>query len=200
MCKRCLTHGAGGIVRRRAWIVLLPALPVVLRAAVHVVPGNIVDAGEAREAAVGAEDAEGEFLLAPVFRSGEAARRHGDDAGRRDALDQAVAFANMSATTDRAIDLLDGDLYAGDPYPTYAWMREQAPVYWDAQNELWGIARYDDIVEIEKAKDVFINSDRAKGGYRPNLPSDPSIIGLDDPIEFEPDPELMRRIHARLLN
>ena len=55
-------------------------------------------------------------------------------------------------------------------------------MYWDAQNELWGIARYDDIVEIEKAKDVFISSDTVKGGYRPNLPSDPSIIGLDDPM------------------
>ena len=52
----------------------------------------------------------------------------------------------MAATSDRVIDLLDGDLYAGDPYPTYAWLREHAPVYWDAQNELWGIARYDDIV------------------------------------------------------
>ena len=88
----------------------------------------------------------------------------------------------MAATSDRVIDLLDGELYAGDPYPTYAWMRDHAPVYWDAQNELWGIARYDDIVEIEKAKDVFISSDREKGGYRPNLPSDPSIIGLDDPL------------------
>ena len=83
------------------------------------------------------------------------------------------------------IDLLDGDLYAGDPYPTYAWMREHAPVYWDARNELWGISRYDDIVEIEKAKDVFINSDEEKGGYRPNLPADPSIIGLDDPLHTQ---------------
>ena len=103
-----------------------------------------------------------------------------------DAVEQSfecrVAFAHMTATTDRVIDLLDGDLYAGDPYPTYAWMRDHAPVYWDAENELWGIARYDHIVEIEKAKDVFINSDRVKGGYRPNLPSDPSIIGLDDPM------------------
>ena len=40
-------------------------------------------------------------------------------------------------------------------------------------NELWGISRYDDIVEIEKAKDVFINSDKEKGGYRPNLPAGP---------------------------
>jgi cytochrome P450 family 142 subfamily A polypeptide 1 len=88
----------------------------------------------------------------------------------------------MARTDARVIDLLDGDLYAGDPSPTYAWLREHAPVYWDEVNELWGISRYDDILEIEKAKHVFISSDTAKGGYRPNLPSDPSIIGLDDPL------------------
>lgn len=81
-----------------------------------------------------------------------------------------------------AIDLLAPELYAGDPYPTYAWMRANEPVYWDEVNELWGIARYDDIVEIEKRKDVFINSDTTKGGYRPNLPADSAIIGLDDPM------------------
>lgn len=79
--------------------------------------------------------------------------------------------------TDRQIDLLDGDFYADGPYETYAWMREHAPAYWDAQNELWGISRYDDIVDVEKRKDVFCSS----GGYRPNINADKSIIGLDDP-------------------
>ncbi|HXY93661.1 MAG TPA: cytochrome P450 [Acidimicrobiia bacterium] len=88
----------------------------------------------------------------------------------------------MSRVTDREIDLLDGDFYVSDPYPTYAWMREHAPVYWDAVNELWGISRYDDILEIEKAKEIFISSDREKGGYRPNLPADPGMIGTDDPL------------------
>jgi cytochrome P450 family 142 subfamily A polypeptide 1 len=86
---------------------------------------------------------------------------------------------------ERTIDLLDGDFYAGGPYDTYAWMREHAPLYWDATNELWGVSRYDDIVEIEKRKDVFISSDQAKGGYRPNLPADEAIIGLDDPIHHK---------------
>ncbi len=86
------------------------------------------------------------------------------------------------ADAGRAIDLLDGDFYVNDPYSTYAWMREHAPVYWDTTNELWGISRYDDIVEVEKRSDVFINSDTEKGGYRPNLPADPAIIGLDDPL------------------
>ena len=82
----------------------------------------------------------------------------------------------------RSIDLLDGQFYVTDPYSVYAWMRANEPVYWDSINELWGVARYDDIVEIERRKDVFINSDQAKGGYRPNLPADAAIIGLDDPV------------------
>ena len=82
----------------------------------------------------------------------------------------------------RALDLLDGDWYANGPYADYAWMRAEAPAYWDATNELWGISRYDDVVEIEKRKDVFVSSDRTKGGYRPNLPADAAIIGLDDPL------------------
>ena len=97
----------------------------------------------------------------------------------------------------REIDLLDGALYVNDPYPTYAWMRANAPAYWDATNELWGISRYDDIVEIEKRKDVFVNSDRAKGGYRPNIPADPSIIGLDDPKHAERRNLVSRRFTPR---
>jgi len=89
------------------------------------------------------------------------------------------------AIGERTIDLLDGDLYANGPYETYEWLRENAPLYWDATNELWGVSRYDDIVEIEKRKDVFINSDTDKGGYRPNIPADSAIIGLDDPMHHK---------------
>ncbi len=85
----------------------------------------------------------------------------------------------------RVIDLLDGDFYVNDPYTTYAWMRDNEHAYWDSVNELWGISRYDDIVEIERRKDVFINSDQTKGGYRPNLPADAAIIGLDDPFHAQ---------------
>jgi cytochrome P450 family 142 subfamily A polypeptide 1 len=82
---------------------------------------------------------------------------------------------------DMDVDLLAGDLYTEDPYTTYAWLRENEPVYWDATNELWGVMRYDDIEFIEKHAELFINSDQHKGGYRPNIPADPSLIGLDDP-------------------
>jgi cytochrome P450 family 142 subfamily A polypeptide 1 len=96
-----------------------------------------------------------------------------------------------------AIDLLAPELYGGDPYPTYAWMRANEPIYWDAQNELWGISRYDDIVDIEKRKREFINSDKEKGGYRPNLPADDAIIGLDDPLHMKRRNTVSRRFTPR---
>jgi cytochrome P450 family 142 subfamily A polypeptide 1 len=95
------------------------------------------------------------------------------------------------------IDLLDGDFYVDDPCRAYAWMRDHAPAYWDPVNELWGISRYDDIVAIEKRKDVFINSDQDKGGYRPNIPADPAIIGLDDPLHQKRRNLVARRFTPR---
>jgi cytochrome P450 family 142 subfamily A polypeptide 1 len=103
-------------------------------------------------------------------------------------------------TAARDIDLLDGNLYADGPYETYAWMREHAPVYWDATNELWGISRYDDVVEIEKRNDVFVNSDQQKGGYRPNIPADPAIIGLDDPLHHQRRNLVSRRFTPRAVS
>jgi cytochrome P450 family 142 subfamily A polypeptide 1 len=75
------------------------------------------------------------------------------------------------------IDLLDGEMYAGDPGPVYAYLRNEAPVYHDAENGLWGISRHSDIFAIERNAKLWTNS----GGYRPQLPADPSMIGMDDP-------------------
>ncbi len=97
-----------------------------------------------------------------------------------------------------ALDLLDGDFYL-DPYATYAWHREHAPVAWDSINELWGVFRYDDIVEIESHDRDFINSDQKKGGYRPNLPADPAIIGLDNPEHAQRRKVVSRRFTPRTI-
>src|SRR4051794_39138156 len=83
------------------------------------------------------------------------------------------------------LDLLDGGSYVHGAYERYAWVRDHEPVAWDEGNELWGFFRYADVVEVETHDDVFINSDRAKGGYRPNTPADPAIIGLDNPLHSQ---------------
>src|SRR5690606_2860659 len=80
---------------------------------------------------------------------------------------------------------------------TYQWMREHAPVYWDATNELWGVSRYDDVVDVERRKETFISSDTTKGGYRPNIPADPAIIGLDDPLHHKRRNLVSRRFTPR---
>ncbi|MFI9554736.1 cytochrome P450 [Nonomuraea endophytica] len=91
------------------------------------------------------------------------------------------------------IDLLDGDLYAGDPLPLYAWLREHSPAHYDAANDLWGISRHADICAIERDAKLWTST----GGYRPQLPSDPSMIGMDDPEHAERRRLVYRRFTPR---
>jgi cholest-4-en-3-one 26-monooxygenase len=78
----------------------------------------------------------------------------------------------------RPINVLDPHFYV-DPWSDYAWLRDQAPVFWDPQQQLWAISRYDDIVAIER--DGVLYSSFA--GSRPHidLSADDSMINLDDP-------------------
>lgn len=96
-----------------------------------------------------------------------------------------------------SIDILAPEFYSGDRYAVYARLRAEDPVHWDERNELWGIFRYDDVVEIEKRKDVFVSSDKAKGGYRPNIPADDSLIGMDDPMHTKRRNLVSRRFTPR---
>jgi cholest-4-en-3-one 26-monooxygenase len=84
----------------------------------------------------------------------------------------------MQEVMEGTFDLLKGSFYAGDPDPVYAWLRANQPAYWDDANQLWGMSRYSDIVAIEKDPVLWTST----GGYRPGIPSDPSMIGLDDPV------------------
>jgi cholest-4-en-3-one 26-monooxygenase len=95
------------------------------------------------------------------------------------------------------LDLLDGDSYVHGSYKRYAWFREHEPVAWDEINELWGVFRHADVVEVETRDDVFVNSDKAKGGYRPNIPADSAIIGLDNPLHSQRRKLVSRRFTPR---
>ena len=75
------------------------------------------------------------------------------------------------------IRLLDPEFYSGDPYPTYAWLRDHSPIHWDAQHKVWGISRFDDVVAIEKNPSLYTSS----RGSRPRIDGDPSMINTDDP-------------------
>jgi cytochrome P450 family 142 subfamily A polypeptide 1 len=75
------------------------------------------------------------------------------------------------------VDLLSGQWYAQQPFEQWAWMREHAPVYWDAKNEVWGITRYHDVLAIEKDAAAF-NSHKSP---RPHGNPLPMMISMDDP-------------------
>lgn len=79
--------------------------------------------------------------------------------------------------TREDIDLVSGEFYGSNPEEQYAWMRANAPVYFDERNGVWGIARYHDVKAIERDPQTFSNA----GGIRPDNGPMPMMIDMDDP-------------------
>jgi len=73
------------------------------------------------------------------------------------------------------IRLLSPDFYA-DPEPLFAWMRREAPVYWDDATGIWGVTRYADIMAVSRDAKTFCSGQ----GSRPDS-SVPSMINTDPP-------------------
>ena len=98
----------------------------------------------------------------------------------------------MSETVARpALDLLDGESYVYGAHERFAWFRQHEPVAWDDGNELWGVFRYADVSYIETHDDVFISSDRTKGGYRPDDVPGEAERGVD--VGAQPRRHTVRR-------
>jgi cytochrome P450 family 142 subfamily A polypeptide 1 len=81
---------------------------------------------------------------------------------------------------DLNIGLTDGTFYGGDPFPAFAWMRKEAPAFFDERSGVWGITRYADIKAISKDPDTFSNA----GGIRPDSDALPMMIDTDAPEHF----------------
>ena len=83
----------------------------------------------------------------------------------------------MSSDATSPIQLLDGHFYTREPHRHFQWMRQHAPVYWDAAGAVWGIALHEDIMAISRAPETFCS----RFSSRPDAPAFPSMINLDDP-------------------
>ena len=79
--------------------------------------------------------------------------------------------------THPAVDLVAGGFWAGDPHTALAWMRDNAPVYWDDRGQVWGIAAYEDVRHISRHPGTWSSA----GGIRPAYPALPMMIDMDDP-------------------
>jgi cytochrome P450 family 142 subfamily A polypeptide 1 len=75
------------------------------------------------------------------------------------------------------INLLDGAFYVDGARDAYAWMRQNAPAYFDEQCGLWALSRYDDVLGAERDAVTFSNA----GGSRPETGPLPWMIDLDAP-------------------
>ncbi len=74
-------------------------------------------------------------------------------------------------------NLLDGTWYAGQPFDDWAWMRRESPVHWDEQGQVWGLARHEDVLAVEKDPTRF----SSKRAPRPHGDPLPMMISMDDP-------------------
>ena len=81
------------------------------------------------------------------------------------------------APEDLGIDLLSGAFYGREPHDAYAWMRANAPVYYDEANDLWAAASYAAV----KAASVDTEAFSSAQGIRPKYPPLPMMIDFDAP-------------------
>jgi cytochrome P450 family 142 subfamily A polypeptide 1 len=72
---------------------------------------------------------------------------------------------------------MTGEFYADDPYPAFAWMRRNAPVYHDTANDIWGVASYADVRLLGTDPSTFSNAE----GTRPKFLPMPMMIDTDPP-------------------
>ena len=86
-------------------------------------------------------------------------------------------MATPNHPVNDAIRLTDGNFYGNDPHENLRWMRENAPVYWDAAGQAWGITLHEDVTALSKDSATWRNS----GGIRPDAPQMAYMIDMDDP-------------------
>lgn len=80
--------------------------------------------------------------------------------------------ATLRPTCD--VDVLDRNFYK-DPFPAYAWLRANRPIYWDENHELWVLTTHGDITYVSTHAELFCSG----RGIRPTQSADLSIVGLD---------------------
>jgi cytochrome P450 family 142 subfamily A polypeptide 1 len=75
------------------------------------------------------------------------------------------------------IDLMSGAFFGREPHEAFAWMRANAPVYYDQANDLWAAASYAAVKQASVDTESFSNA----GGIRPKFPPIPMMIDFDAP-------------------
>jgi cytochrome P450 len=83
-----------------------------------------------------------------------------------------------------------------DPYETYGWLRDHAPVYHSEQYGFWALSRYDDVVAAHRDWKVFSSTH----GVTIDQLIDPQPLTVNGSIIFldPPEHERLRRLVSRV--
>jgi cytochrome P450 family 142 subfamily A polypeptide 1 len=69
--------------------------------------------------------------------------------------------------------------HTDNPYPLYEWMRDNAPLYWDPEGEIWAVSRYDDVVFVSRRTDLFCSGFGVVPHLGTDIWPDEAMINLD---------------------
>src|SRR5438067_579755 len=84
----------------------------------------------------------------------------------------------MSATVAGRFNPLDPEVLP-DPYPTYRWLRENHPIYWDDGLQSWVVTRYSDCRRVLGDHQRFVSDWRRIGVQTPTVMH--TLQSLDPP-------------------
>jgi cytochrome P450 len=62
----------------------------------------------------------------------------------------------MPAISEPALS--DPAFYAGDPFPAYAWLRDNDPVHWHEAGDFWALSRHDDVTAVSRDPATYVSS------------------------------------------
>jgi cytochrome P450 len=87
-----------------------------------------------------------------------------------------------------AARLTDPGFFAGDPYPVYARLRAEAPVFWCEEGAFWAVSRYEDVRRVGHDTAVFssrrgtlLTDGRARDAGGPHAPGARHLMRTDPP-------------------
>lgn len=68
-----------------------------------------------------------------------------------------------------------------DPWEAYRWLRNNDPVHWSDEGQIWICSRHAEVNHVSRRADLY----STKHGVRPRNPVPLSILTMDDPEHFE---------------
>jgi cytochrome P450 family 142 subfamily A polypeptide 1 len=80
----------------------------------------------------------------------------------------------LSDAPTHELDFCDPTLF-DNPWETYRWLRNNAPLYRDDKNDLWVASKHEDVFHFSRQSETYCS----KYGVRPVIAGDMSIITLD---------------------